>query len=112
MTTPMDVHLLVHLEEAAGTLVWWGEVPEVPGFSVNGPALAEMILRASWALADALAEDGIELGQIEIDLVTDEPATSNPVVSSTDDGDTPGTTGDQVQLARVAKAPTPVGAAA
>ncbi len=111
MTTAMDLHLLVHLEPGSdGSLVWWGEVPEVPGFSVAADALAELISRSQWALADVLAGDSKDLGELRISLVEDGPLTGNPVTSRRNDEDPGRTTGDRVSVASIAR--SPVGAAA
>jgi predicted RNase H-like HicB family nuclease len=44
------VELVIHIEAADGEAVWWAESPEVPGFSVAAPTLAEMRERATAAL--------------------------------------------------------------
>jgi predicted RNase H-like HicB family nuclease len=49
MTT---IELVIHMEVADGEAVWWAESPEVPGFSVAAPTLAEMRDRATTALAE------------------------------------------------------------
>lgn len=83
--TAMDVRLQVHLEDGSDGLVWWGEVPEVPGFSVAADALQDLIARAQWALADVFADDGNELGAVAIELVDDGQVTGNPVMSTRND---------------------------
>lgn len=112
MTTAMDVRLLVHLEDGSdGSLVWWGDVPELPGFSVTAETLAELISRAHWALADVLADEGRDLGDVAVFLVQEGPLTGNPVVSRRNDDEHGATTGDQVSVASVARSPVGVAVA-
>lgn len=76
----MDVRLLVHLERQAGDGIWWAEAPQVPGFSVAADSLVELQGLAKWALADILRENGddTEPVNVTVELVANEPFTSNP----------------------------------
>jgi predicted RNase H-like HicB family nuclease len=57
----MDIRLLVHLEPTDhGSLAWWIEAPDMPGFSAAAPSLTETRIRAELALREILAEQGVD----------------------------------------------------
>lgn len=82
----MHVDLFIHLEQVSPTsAVWWGESPDVPGFSVTAESMAELFTLAEKALRDILNEQGDDLVGITSDLVTDEPDSENPAVTHQED---------------------------
>jgi hypothetical protein len=74
----MRVRLLVHLESTPEGVVWWGESPDVAGFSVWSDRLNDLITRAAIALEDVLSADGRAFEGVDVELVGDRPATDNP----------------------------------
>lgn len=55
----MEIRLLVHAEPGeTGSLVWWIESPDIPGFSGAGDGLVEARLTSERAIRDLLAEQG------------------------------------------------------
>ncbi len=99
----MDVRLLVHLERVSeGSTAWWGESPDVPGFSVTSDSLSDLLARAQWALVDVLAERDKALDNLVISLVTDAPLSRNPATARRE-ADGPTSTGDDVEVASVTR---------
>ncbi len=52
---------LVHIEPSAdepGSVVWWADVPEVPGFYAAAASLSELEARVGIALAEIASERG------------------------------------------------------
>lgn len=54
------IRLIIHLEQTGptGTLMWWSESPDVPGFSATDQELQGLILRSRLAIEDARPDLG------------------------------------------------------
>ncbi len=110
-TTEMRVNLLLHLEQVSETsAVWWGEAPEIPGFSVTAVSLSEVLARAAWALTDILAEQGQDLEELTATLVTDEPESENAAAIAQPLEGGSGSTDASARVARVTRPPRLVAA--
>ncbi len=69
----------IHIEPSAddpGGVIWWAEVPEVPGLYAAAASLGELKLRVVDALNDI---DPTRLGLVDFHLAPEEPADGNNV---------------------------------
>jgi hypothetical protein len=66
------------MESTPGGVVWWGESPDVAGFSVWSDRLNDLITRAAIALDDLLSADGRTFEGVDVELVGDRLASDNP----------------------------------
>lgn len=73
----MDIRLVLHLESATEDVVWWGESPDVAGFTVSDVHLDVVLATARQALSEILAADGQVLGELVTILAADEPLATN-----------------------------------
>jgi hypothetical protein len=52
------IRLVIHLQELSedGSLVWWAESPDLPGFSASDVELQSLLVRTRWAVDEAYPE--------------------------------------------------------
>lgn len=92
----VEIDLLVHLEAVPGgspPFTWWAESPQVPGLSVAGEHLQEVLDRAAQSIPDVLAEQGRAASNISI----------HPVLSAVETG---GDRGPRVEAGPGLEGPT------
>lgn len=84
--SPMKVIVVVHLEPVEDTdsgFTWWGESPQIPGFSIGDEVLPELARRARVAVPEILDRSDVD---IDFQLASDdEPQPAGPEFAPTGD---------------------------
>ena len=60
------IRLLIHLDEAGDQRVWWAESPDVSGSSASDETLRDLLVHASRALEEIVAEYAWDRDSVDV----------------------------------------------
>jgi pyruvate/2-oxoglutarate dehydrogenase complex dihydrolipoamide acyltransferase (E2) component len=104
------IELLIHVDVLPdGSLAWWAESEQLPGFAAQESSLRDLIPLASSAARGIASERGLDVSEIALRLTEDDPdSRGDDVQYHLPEGTSPQTSGESRALVREPRELAPV----